>query len=129
MDSSLFIVRILGPYFLIVALGMLLNRGFFQKMMEDFCKNNALLFLSGLFALIFGIVIVMLHNLWVSDWRVIITIFGWGGLIKGIWLIVFPNTVPKFMQVYSRNKSLLVVHSLVALVLGVCLTFLGYFAA
>jgi len=59
---------------------------------------------------------------------VIITIIGWLALIKGIWIIVFPNTVYKFMQAYQRNKSLQIAHPIIALILGTILSFFGFFA-
>ena len=91
MGTSVFIAKVFGPAYLILAVGMLANRDILRKVMEDFGKNAALVFFIGLFTLFLGMVIVLLHNVWVADWRVLITIFGWGGLIKGIWLTVFPN--------------------------------------
>ena len=127
MDTSLFIVKILGPCFLVVALGIMLNRGFFQKVMEDFCKNSALMFFGGMFALVVGLVVVLNHNVWVRGWPVVITIYGWGGILKGIWMLVFPNSAAKFTQAYSKNKTFLLAHSIVILVLGVALIIFGYF--
>jgi len=127
MGTSLFIVKILGPCFLVVALGIMFNREFYQKVMEDFCKNSALMFFGGMFPLVIGLVIVLSHNVWVSGWPVIITIYGWAGILKGIWLLVFPNSAAKFTQTYSKNKTLLLVHSVVILLLGAALTIFGYF--
>ena len=127
MEVSLFIAKILGPCFIVVALSMLLNREFYQRVMEDFCRNAALVFFSGMFSLVFGIVVVLLHNVWIAKWPVIITIIGWCGIIKGSWLIVFPNTVSGFTEAYGKNKTLLAVHSVIALILGVVLTVLSYF--
>ena len=104
------------------------NRKAFQRVMDDFCKNAALVFYGGVLALVIGVVIVLTHNVWVADWTVIITIIGWLGLIKGIWIIVFPNTVSKFMQAYQRSENLLMVHSIATLIFGVVLTFFGFFA-
>ncbi len=128
METSVFIARIFGIFYLVAAAGMMFNRQFYQKFMEDYCKNTALVFFSGMFALIIGIVIVLIHNVWVANWTVMITIIGWIALIKGIWIIVFPNTVPKFMQAYQKNENLLIVHSIGALIFGAVLTFFGFFA-
>lgn len=127
METPVFIARIIGPVYIILAAGIMLNPKFYQKVMEDFCKNATLVFWSGLLALIIGFLILLSHNAWVANWTVIITIFGWGGIIKGIWLIIFPNSVSQFMQAYQKNKSLLVIHSFVALALGICMTIFGYF--
>lgn len=128
METSVFIARIFGLCYLVLGAGFLFNRKFFQQVMEDFCKNAALVCYGGLFTLIIGVVIILTHNLWVSNWTVIITIIGWLAFIKGIWIIILPSTVSRFVQVYRKNESLLVMHSMFALILGAVLTFFGFFA-
>ena len=127
METSIFLAKLLGPYCIIVAVGILFNLKTYQKVMEDFCKNSALLYLGGVLALFFGLLIVLFHNVWVANWTVIITILGWLGLIKGAWLIIFPNTVAKVTEAYQKNVALLVVHLVIILALGVFLTVMGYF--
>lgn len=128
MEASIFIARIFGLCYLIMGIGLIFNHKAYQRMMDDFCKNAAMVFLSGLFALVVGIVIILLHNIWVANWTVMITIIGWGGFIKGVWMLVFPDSVSKFMQVYQKNKNMMMVHSIIALLFGVVLTFFGFFA-
>lgn len=127
MENSIFIARVFGLCYLIIGAGFMFNRKAFQRIMDDFCKNAALLFFAGLLALVIGVVIIITHNIWVADWTVMITIIGWAALIKGIWIIVFPDTVYKFMQVYQKNENLAILHPNVALILGVVLTFFGFF--
>ena len=128
METSIFIARIFGLCYLILGAGLVFNRKVFGQVMDDFCKNAALLFYGGLLALVIGVVIILTHNVWVANWTVIITIIGWVALIKGIWIIIFPNTVSKFMQAYQKNENLLIVHSIFALIFGAVLTFFGFFA-
>ena len=128
METSVFIARIFGLCYLLVGAGFLFNRKAFKQVMADFCKNAALVFYGGILALVIGVVIILTHNVWVANWTVIITIIGWLALIKGIWIIVFPNTVSKFMQAYQKNENLLMVHSIGALIFGAVLTFFGFFA-
>ncbi|MDP8216212.1 MAG: hypothetical protein P9L98_02675 [Candidatus Kaelpia imicola] len=129
MNISVFIAKLLGPCFSIIALGIIFNPKFYQKMMEDFTKSSASIYFGGLFALLFGLLVVLFHNLWVRNWTVIITIFGWSGLVKGIWLILFPGSVSKFMQIYKNNSILLKIHSVLILALGITLTIFGYLLA
>lgn len=128
MENSIFLAKILGPYCIIVAIGIMFNLRTYQKVMEDFLKNAALFYLGGVFALIIGFLLVLSHNVWIADWRVIITIFGWLALIKGIWLIILPNTIIKITQAYQRNAALLVFHSFLLLALGIFLSIKGYSA-
>ena len=128
MNNSLFIARLFGLCYLVIGVGLLLNKKFWRQVIEDFSKNAATVLLSGIFALVVGVVIVLTHNVWVANWTVIITIIGWIALIKGIWIIVFPSTVSRFMQFYQKNESILLVQSIGAIVFGIVLTFFGFFA-
>lgn len=128
MDTAVFVARVFGIFYLAAAVGMILNRSFYQKFMEDYSNNAVLIFLTGMIALVAGTVIVLLHNVWAANWTVLVTIIGWGGLIKGVWIIIFPETVPRFMEIYRNNTKLLTAHSVVALVFGIVLAYFGFFA-
>ncbi len=127
MQNSVFLAQIIGPYCIIIAVGILANRETYEKMMEDFLKNAALVYIGGILALLFGLLVVLTHNVWTVGWPAFITIFGWVGIIKGTWLLVFPDTVPKFTKVYKKNPTLLSVHLIIVLIIGVGLTIFGYF--
>jgi len=127
MGISVFIAKIFGLLYLVIGIGLMINRQTFKQIIEDFSKNTVLVFYGGALALVIGIVLILTHNKWVANWTVIITIIGWAAFIKGIWLIVFPNSVLKFMQAYQKNEKLLIVHSTTALVFGIVLTYFGFF--
>ncbi len=127
MAASLFIARIFGICYIVVGIGLLRNRKNFEKIVDDFCKNTTLVFYGGIMALVVGMSIILTHNFWIASWRVIITIIGWIALIKGIWIIVFPDTIPGFMEFYKKSKSLITAHSIAALAFGIILTFFGFF--
>ncbi len=129
MEISIFFAKLLGAYFVIVAIGILFNLKTYQRLMEDFCKNVALIYLGGILALFFGLIVVLLHNVWAVNWAVIITIFGWAGIIKGAWLIILPNTVARFTEVYQKKPVALVIHLFIILALGIFLMVEGYILA
>jgi len=126
MESSVFIAKIIGPLFIIVAVGLLLNLKYYQRVLEEFAKSPALLYLGGFNAFIFGILIVLFHNVWQLQWPVVITILGWMGLIKGVALLVFPDVMARLSSRYTKSSTSLIVQSAVILVLGVFLTVMGY---
>ena len=47
---------------------------------------------------------VLVHNVWVADWRIVITLLAWLTLIKGIVRLNLPHAVPRTMM-YFRTKS------------------------
>jgi len=126
MANSLFIAKIIGSCYIIFALGMIFNRRFYLILMEDFARNKALVFYAGFLALFIGFLIVFSHNLWVRDWRVLVTIFGWAGIIKGAWLVILPQTLGRYMEEYSKHKYMFTFHTVLALVLGLVFAYFGF---
>ena len=128
MDTSIFVAKIFGLCYLIIGIGFLFNRQVFRQIMEDYCKNAALVFYGGLISLAVGLAIVLNHNVWTMHWPVIITILGWLAILKGIWIIVFPGSLQQFMGAYLENKKLQMFQMIFALLFGAALTFFGFFA-
>ena len=82
---------------------------------------------AGLFAAAIGTVILITHNVWVWNWTVIITLFGWLGLLKGFMLLVFPKSV-RIFESWFKSKNMLIAMGFGSLVLGLVITYFGFFA-
>ena len=127
MEYSMFLAKIIGWFYVVVAAGMILRPKAYRKIMEDFSNNLALVYLGGIFAMLIGLLTVFTHNIWRPDWTVIITIFAWLGLIKGVWLLLVPNTVAKITAFYLKQAPLLVFYAILIMALGIFLLVKGYF--
>lgn len=125
MDISIFLAKVLGLYLLIMAIAMLVNGQRFRNMVNE-VSGNALIFFSGIMALIIGILIVVSHNIWVTDWRVIITIIGWLALIKGIVRLLFPEFVMKKVRVFVENNTAYYIITIILLIVGIYLVYAGF---
>lgn len=126
MEISIFLAKALGLYLVIVGAGMLINGEKFKKMLLPILKDPGMVLFTGLMALIVGIPLVLIHNLWVMDWRVLITILAWGTLIKGAVRMFFPEFIIKQSTMVMKNK--IMYNCLVGflLALGVLLLYLGF---
>jgi hypothetical protein len=98
MALSILIAKIISVVYLAAALGAVFSRDYYQRIFDDLFKNAALTYLIGLMAVILGFLIVNYHNIWVTDWTVLVTVLGWLGLMKGVLIIAFP----RFVQSYSK---------------------------
>src|SRR6195952_5993127 len=83
MSTSVFIARLIGPVMLVIGLAVLANQRAFRELAEEFLASRALMFLSGLLIMPVGLAIVLTHNIWAADGRVMITLFGWVNAIGG----------------------------------------------
>lgn len=127
MNTSILTARILALVYLAVVVGHCTRRDYFQPIMKDFLANSGLLYLGGFMALVLGAILVHAHNLWVSDWRVLVTIVGWLALIKGVILISFPGLVKKFAFIGSLGICRAIMVAACA-VLGLLFAWFGWLA-
>ncbi len=84
MQTSIFLAKLIGPFFLILGVSLLVNARTFRAIADEFLASRALLFLSALMILPAGIAVVLTHNVWVANWPVIITLLGWLFIISGV---------------------------------------------
>ena len=73
---------------------------------------------SGLYALLMGLAVVVLHNLWVADARVIVTILGWVALVIGVVLLLAPEVYAALLRRIPLTPRLVALRGLVRIALG-----------
>lgn len=126
MENSILLAKFIGPYIILIGTGLLFNLKAYRKIMEDFFRNAALVYITGLITFVAGLAIALFHNLWVPDWRIIITLFGWSALIKGAWLVISPGASSKIADKFAKNTKWAVIPWIIMTVIGVFLTVRGY---
>jgi hypothetical protein len=126
MQPAVFIARLIGPTFVAVGLGILLNGPFYTALIMEAVRSPTLIYFSGLMSLIPGLTILNVHRTWTGGWRVIVTIIGWLMAIGGVIRLVLPATTAALAtDIYARSVFLLIV-AVVVLVVGGYLSFEGY---
>ena len=123
-DAQIF--QIFSLFYIIVGIGILINLGFYKKLFEDFIENAAVLYLGGAMALTIGYLILAFHNTWTKDLSVIITIFGWLALIKGIVILIRPKVMIALSKAILKNESIPKIEAIVIIILGLAFSFLGF---
>jgi len=126
MQRSHYLAKLMGPVFMAIGAGMLLNRPIYPVMADEFLASYAFIYLSGLLALPLGIAVVLAHNVWVANWRVIITVFGWLAMLGGIFRIVYPQLVQRVGGAIVHLAAAPLLGGTLLLVLGGVLSYFGY---
>ncbi len=131
MDRSVQLAKLIGPPFLAVGLGLLLNQKTYWDMTDEVLRHpsavsNTLIYLSGVLAMIVGLAVVNAHPTWTRDWRVVITVVGWLFLVVGILRVVLPDIVLTLGSTLYGSPTSLVIGAVISLVLGGFLSFKGY---
>ena len=128
VQASIFLARLLGPLLLLPGIGMLANPRVFRAMASEVVGNVTLIYLFGLIDFAAGLAIVLAHNVWVPNWRVLITLLGWLMLVRGAARILFTDRVMEFAKTVVRTKRIYPISGAVVGVLGLVLCYFGYLA-
>jgi hypothetical protein len=130
MNTSKSLARLMGPILLVIGIGMafglMMEGAGYSNVLKEFIANRALIFLTGVLALLAGVAIVNVHNVWVPDWRVIITVLGWLLVLRGVMLLVFPLTVQVFGDRVAASEAGVTAGAALTFVLGAILCMMGY---
>lgn len=118
MEISIFLAQFWGWLLVILCLIFLLRKKVLSEELFRLVEDKGFALFSGYLALIVGLVTVILHNVWVADWRVVITIFGWISLIKGIMRIGFPEIPQKLVPTFKNKPILTQILLVLAVLLG-----------
>jgi len=125
MDTSIFLAKVIGLYLLIVSLWILVKGKALQEVIKEFVQSRALILIIAVITLILGLLLVVSHNIWVSDWRVVVTLLCWLTLVSGLVRLFFPQAVVamagKFPSSGFRTAALFLI------ILGGYLTYRGFF--
>jgi hypothetical protein len=126
MQTSKYLARLIGPVAIAMGAYIVLNGAAFRVMVGQFLASYALIFLAGLLTLTAGLAIVLVHNIWTRDWRVIITIFGWLAVIGGALRIAFPQLVVSAGGAIFAHAAALPAIGIGVIVLAAVLSYFGY---
>jgi len=105
-ETSIYLAKLMGPIYLVVAIGMLLNRDYFRTMAKEVAASPALFYLTGVLALVVGGLIVLLHNVW-SGRPIVITLVGWAAIAKGVVRTVLPTRAASWVAKITDNANAL----------------------
>jgi hypothetical protein len=121
------LATVLGPFYVVLGLSILLYAGSWQKIMKKWEKDHLALFPLMTMLLVFGLIMVNLYNVWVLEVWLLVTLIGWIWLIKGAAYFLLPGEFVKWKLSMGKNTSLLYVGGVAALVMGAVLTYYSYF--
>jgi len=127
-SCTLFLSRLLGLYFLICGLAMLVHKQVFTDALALVPGNPLALLWSAMIISLAGLAMVLVHNVWSkSPVVVVVTILGWSTLLKGILYLLLPATwLGAFFQAVLNCGAYLYSATAFMLVLGAYLTYEGF---
>ena len=125
MDISIYLARVFGIYLVIACVAMFINKKHLPRILEGFSNNLGLIVFSGFMHLLFGLLVVVAHNVWAPDFRGLVTLMGWAGVIKGGLRVLVPTKISRLGEKFAGGKKL-IIWGIVWLVVGIYLLCSGF---
>ncbi|MGH1352127.1 MAG: hypothetical protein ACRBBN_15155 [Methyloligellaceae bacterium] len=122
---TILIAKIAGPYLVATALGFLISRSFYEKMVLN--NQNAdpiLINLSGAVHFVVGMLILMNHFHWNNLSQISISLLGVLAVAKGTMMIVIPESMLKSPKTVGTS---LIISMVIFMVVGFFFCYIGYF--
>lgn len=126
MDISKFLGKVIGIYLIIISISMLINMNYIINLIYHFITNPALMFFTGCLTLILGILLIVSHNIWQWNWRVIITLIAWVVFFKGASIVICPKIIDKTTMLFLQSIQTPYITASFDLLLGILLIYLGF---
>lgn len=126
MELTILLSKILGVYMLIAGLAVLMNRRHLMAGIVAMAKERFAQIMAGIIALLFGLVLVNIHNDWSTLPASIVSLIGWAALVKGLFYLFMPEKgLTKLMHALTE-RSWYLIDGIVILVAGLYLAGYGY---
>ena len=124
---ELLIERVVALVYLILGLSCIFQARMWMELSLELLNKPSWLILWSILFLPLGLIVILGHNLWVSDWRTIVTLMGWLVTLKCVLYLLFPRW-SSFIQKWSDTlvRRYIMVGGLVVTALGVFLTFISF---
>jgi vacuolar-type H+-ATPase subunit I/STV1 len=122
-----FFARLLGLWIVLTVLSLFANRNSSMEAIAAIFRDPALAFITGVFTLVIGLTIVLLHNRWSGGvLPVVVTLYGWIAAIKGLAFLCLPAGVEARVFAAMHFEQTLYVYLTIALLVGAYLIYAGF---
>jgi hypothetical protein len=126
LQASIFLAQLIGPLLLLAGVGILLNRRSLDLLADEIFRSRVFLFLFGLIDAALGLAIVLTHNVWSADWRLIITLLGWLLIVRGTARVLAPDRIKELGGRMLKNDNTVGAVLAAVTLLGLVLCYFGY---
>jgi hypothetical protein len=111
---------------IIISMTMLVNMPVFLTNISGILNNPSLMFTIGAFVTIFGILLVVSHNIWQWNWRLIITLIAWVILLKGVSIFLFPQFMDRISMRFIQDIHFAYAIAAFEMIMGLLLIYFGF---
>jgi vacuolar-type H+-ATPase subunit I/STV1 len=118
--------RALGPFLVIVDATAVARASDMQTLLSQFEANSLWTWVTGAFILLFGLIVVAVHQYWHGAAAIIVSLLGWMITLRGLLLFAFPQTFVSVANSMIGAQAWWVAACVVFALVGLYLTYVGW---
>ena len=124
---ELVLERVVALVLLITGLSYIFQARVWMELVKELLEKRTRLLLWSLLWLPFGLIVILGHNLWVSDWRMLITLVGWLVTLKCVLYLLFPRWAG-FVRKWSNGflRRYITVAGVAIAIVGIVVTLFSF---
>ena len=113
----------LGLYCVAAGIGLVADWKSFTKIIDELQEYSILGFFAGIITFTLGAVIVTLHNSWTDPLSIIVSLFGWGALIEGFFLLALRRPFLRLVSFFPLTVKTMIPYGIFAILLGLVMIY------
>lgn len=121
MNSSIFLAKLIGFYFIIISLYIVIYPTRVRAILVELQNQQVSMVIIAVITLIIGLLLVLGHNIWVMAWPVMVTILSWIVLFISLTRLFVPNFTQKLAQWLIDYPAALWIGVLIHITIGIFL--------
>lgn len=120
------LAKVFGTYMIIGGIAILARKRFFASVVGALIEERAARIALSALDILFGLFIVNLHPFWGPLPVTLVTLIGWGALLKGILgFFLSDASLEKFGKTF-RDKKLYMIEAVIIIIIGIYLAGFGF---
>ncbi len=121
-----FAARIVGPFMLVVGAVVIAKFETLMLMMPAMLSDTALMFITGIFTLLIGLILFAWHHHWRGAAAIVISLIGLLTMLRGVLLMIAPDFLAGLAAAAMSAAPGAMIAGAFAVLLGLWLTYVGW---
>ena len=123
MDIIFLVAQVFGIYLIVAGFFIIFRGKTLPHLMKDFFDHPAIGFLTGIILIFLSSIYLIQYNIWDGTWKMIVTLFVWIVMLKGLAYIFIPEVLNEIS--FKKFKKFFFIYGLFAIIVGLYLFFLN----
>ena len=127
-NTTRFCARVIGPLMVVIGAIVIARAGDLALLIPAILQDGPLAFVTGVFTLICGMVLIAAHHHWNNAAAIAISLLGVLTIVRGVTLMFAPSVLVGLVHTALSGGPGVIIAGAITALIGAWLSFVGWFA-